>query len=380
MLHIFSCLCSGPEDETVAELIGGQPDKAGTFPIWLSFTGDQEMERQKSSQKQEWLVFFYSIPAKPPGGRTKIWRKLARIGAVRIKSAVYILPYSEDHHEILQWLIAELSSLGGDGALVRTETVEPFRQEELRELFNNRCIELYDKLTGRLSGLEQKLELAAKEMQVGRNDDLVPQVNKLLKELYRVKKIDFFRTDTGVGLEARMQAVKKAADQMTGLRRGGSPGFDNRISRCRREDFQGRIWLTRKNPFVDRMASAWLIRRYIDGDAEFGFIDKPAGPDQKAQSKEKKQVTYDIKNGDFTHVGQLCTFEVLCKSFGVEDHAVLRIGRMVHDIDLNDEKYGVQGAEGVKLILTGIRKRAVSDQEALEKGMEIFEALHMSSP
>jgi hypothetical protein len=100
--------------------------------------------------------------------------------------------------------------------------------------------------------------------------------------------------------------------------------------------------------------------------------------DNDIQAKVKKQVTFDIKNGDFTHVGQLCTFEVLCKSFGIEDRAVLRIGRMVHDIDLNDDKYGVQGTEGVKLILSGIRKAAASDLEALEKGMEIFEALHMS--
>ncbi|BCL61643.1 chrB protein [Desulfomarina profundi] len=315
--------------------------------------------------------FFLFNPGKTSGGRTKIWRKLARIGAVRLKSAVYVLPYSEEHHEILQWLIAELSSLGGDGALVRTGTVEPFSSNELVELFNDRCIELYGKLSGRLSGLEQKLELISREMQVGRRADLVTEMNKLRKELNRIKKHDFFGTSMGRDLDERLRTIKKAADRLS--RKGDSTGSGSyQIPRCRRENYQGRVWVTRKNPFVDRMASAWLIRKFIDGNPEFEFI---AGD---FQQKDEKKIAYDIKNGEFTHVGPLCTFEVLCESFGLTDHSVSRIGRIVHEIDLADGKYGRQAAEGVELVLSGIRKVSISDMEALEKGIEIFEALYVS--
>ncbi len=330
------------------------------------------MEKQKKSEKQEWLLFFYSIPARPPGGRTKIWRKLARIGAVRLKSAVYVLPYSQEHHEILQWLIAELSSLGGDGAMVRTETVEPFRPGELIALFNEKCIDLYGELSGRLSGLEQKLELIGKDMQIGRRADLITRMNTLQKELKRIKKIDFFGTNLGRDLDERMKNIKRAADRLSRKTHSGDSGADGHILQCRREDFQDRVWVTRKNPFVDRMASAWLIRKFIDDKPIFEFTEGDV------LQKDPKKTTYDIKNGHFTHVGRLCTFEVLCESFGLTDHSVRRIGRIVHDIDLGDGKYGSQAAEGVELVLSGIRKASISDMEALERGMEIFEALYVS--
>ncbi|MCL4474895.1 MAG: chromate resistance protein, partial [Nitrospirae bacterium] len=137
--------------------------------------------------------------------------------------------------------------------------------------------------------------------------------------------------------------------------------------------YQGKIWVTRKKPFIDRMASAWLIKRFIDKSASFDFIDE-----KDAVAVGRDAIVFDLSDGEFTHKGDLCTFEVLLRSFSLKDKTLRKLGELVHVLDIKDEKYRIPEARGVEEILTGIRKRAVDDRDALEKGMTVFEMLYAS--
>ena len=140
------------------------------------------------------------------------------------------------------------------------------------------------------------------------------------------------------------------------------------------EDFQNKKWVTRKRPFVDRMASSWLIRKFIDRNAEFKFMEEK----ETGLLAGKDIVTFDVKDGDFTHHADLCTFEALVRSFGIKDKVVKKIAEIVHELDVKDEKFKVDEARGIEGLLSGIRKTAKSDAEALEKEMEVFEMLYAS--
>lgn len=332
------------------------------------------MIKKNSTKNPDWLLFFYTVPAKPVGSRTKIWRKLTKIGAVKLKGAVYILPYSDEHHEILQWLISELSSLGGDGALVRTETIEPLNSGEIIDLFNRQCADRYHKLTDSFVSLEWKIDMLKKNVKTGLEKNLAAQLNKLQKELYAIGKTDFFKSKIGIELESRIKILKNEVPQLASVSKKRQPKTDNIQSLGqKREDYQGKTWITRTNPFVDRMASAWLIRKFIDNQAQFAFID-----DTEHEKVDPGSITFDIRNGDFTHFEDLCTFETLIVSFALKDRILQRIARIIHDIDLNEDKHRSLEADGVEMILSGIRKTATTDSSALEKGMDVLEALYAS--
>ena len=139
-------------------------------------------------------------------------------------------------------------------------------------------------------------------------------------------------------------------------------------------DYQGKIWVTRKKPFIDRIASALLIKGFIDKNAVFGFIDE-----NELEGLDKNTIAYDIIDGEFTHIGDMSTFEVLLKAFGLKGKALGMMAEIVRQLDLKDEKYKNPAAEGFRRILDGIRKTVKDDHEALEKGMSILEMLYASN-
>lgn len=318
---------------------------------------------------QEWLLIFYSVPSQPVSSRVKIWRKLAKAGAVQLKGAVYILPAAEEHEEFLQWLIGEVKSMGGDGAFVRTAEIRTMTDAAIRRLFTTQADQEYHRLEKALDVLERKIQSIRKGTKSEDGKHLADQVAKYTKEFEGVAKRDFFGSSTGQAMKKRLQAVEVA------LRDAGkkAPEEAASIMSRRTQDYQGKIWATRKKPFIDRMASAWLIKRFIDPRASFVFIDE-----RDIASLDNTTVAFDMRGAAFTHVGDLCTFEVLVKSFGIKDKAVKKIAEIVHDIDVKDDMYCKPEATGVEEILSGIRKIAKSDADGLERGMDAFEMLYQS--
>jgi len=200
---------------------------------------------------------------------------------------------------------------------------------------------------------------------------LFDQLSKLLKEFEEVKRIDFFSSKEGAALNERIKQVDAELKKISGTEtKKESPVA---ISPRAVDTYQGKVWVTRKKPFIDRMASAWLIKRFIDKSAAFDFIDE-----KDMDAVGRNSIVFDIRGGEFTHVSDLCTFEVLFKSFGFKDKTLKKMAEIVHNLDTKDEKYKSAEAKGLEDILIGIRKTAKDDRDALEKGMQVFEMLYMS--
>lgn len=325
--------------------------------------------RGETAKMPRWLLFFYSVPAKPTANRMRVWRRLIKAGAAPLKGSVYVLPYTDEHHELLQWLVSEVSSMKGEAAFVKAAGIETMTDAEVAALFDRQKEEAYRALGKRLDDVQRRLN-AVRVSSGSLNDKaLSAALDKCTREFEEIKGTDFFSSGAGVETGKRITALAAELAELSGGGTERSAGVAPRKA----GDYRGRTWVTRKRPFVDRMASAWLVRRFIDKDAAFAFVEEseagglPPGP-----------VTYDVRGGEFTHVGDLCTFEVLIKSFGLKDKALKSVAGLVHELDVKDARYGAPEARGVEEILAGIRKTAADDKDALEKGMAVFEMLYAS--
>ncbi len=324
------------------------------------------MTNRKASP--EWLLIFYNVPSQPVSNRMKIWRKLAKAGAVQLKGAVYILPANEEHEEFFQWLIGEVKSMGGDGAFVRVSEIKAMDEGDIRELFLRQAEKEYRGIERHIDALERKFQ-SAKKGTTGLAAALGGELSKLKKEFDAAQGRDFFGSPAGDVFLKRIRVLEgglKSVEQK-------KPEQPVRIEQKQIRNYQGRTWATRKNPFVDRMASAWLIRKFIDPKASFKFMDE-----RGLAKVGDRTVAFDVRGGEFTHAGDLCTFEVLVKSFGIKDKAVRKLAEIVHDLDVKDEKYGNPETAGLEEILTGIRKSLKDDAAALEQGMRAFEMMYQS--
>lgn len=318
-----------------------------------------------------WLLFFYSVPSKPVSSRMKVWRRLMGAGAVQLKGAVYVLPSTEEHHEFLQWLTADIASMNGEAAFVKVARVETVEDAELIDLFNRQRERDYHGLGKELDEVERRLNSIKKGTRPQDLKGLRARLARLLRDFDALEAVDFFSSAAGRALRKRLEAAKGEMDSFGHADIPRAPQAV--VTPKRREEYRKRVWATRRRPFVDRMASAWLIRRFIDRDAVFTFFNEKTGAGLAPGA-----VAFDVHGGEFTHTGDLCTFEVLLKSFGLKDKVLRTIAALVHELDTKDGKYRTPEAKGMEELLSGIRKTAGSDAEALEKGMALFEMLYAS--
>ncbi|MBI5213124.1 MAG: chromate resistance protein [Nitrospirae bacterium] len=316
-----------------------------------------------------WLLFFYSAPSKPVSSRMKIWRRLIKAGSLPFKGAAYILPYSEEHYEFCQWLVSEVDAVGGEAAFIGAGKIETMKDREIIDLFNKQREKDYHDIEKRSEAIEIKIQSIKKGS--GRHAKKTAEAfNKLLKEFEAVRKIDFFSSKTGAIFKKKLDTLRA---ELAGIDASYTSIPSRAITPKRAADYQGRIWITRKRPFIDRMASAWLIKKFIDKNAVFRFADE-----KEIGQPGKKTVAFDVMGGEFTHIGDLCTFEVIAKAFTLNEKKIKKIAAIVHELDIKDDKYKAPEAKGIEEVLTGIRKTALNDADALEKGMTIFEMLYES--
>jgi hypothetical protein len=315
-----------------------------------------------------WLLFFYKVPAKPGNLRMKVWRRLLKLGAASLKGSVYILPHSEDHLEVLHWLTGEVASLGGEAAFAKVERIETIGDEEIVSLFQAQRANDYAPIAAALEALEGQLSSLEQQQDQQGLERVKGNFQKLLKNHRGVKGIDFFHCPQGSDIQERLERFEERFTQLTAHPQAERP---KSAGPRRKEDYQGKVWVTRRNPFVDRMASAWLIRRFIDPRARFEFLEKDQVP-----AEVPTAVSFDVPGGDFSHQQDRCTFEVLLETFGLRGKPLRKIAEVVHELDLKDGKFSNPQASGVDCILLGIRKTGADDREALEEGIKVFERLH----
>ena len=319
----------------------------------------------------KWILLIHQIAQDSPNLRVKIWRNLKKHGAVLFKNAVYMLPYSDEHEEIMQWLCNQIKEGGSDASLFITESLDKKQDEEIMKSFHEICDKEYISLI-EVCDAELK-KITQREDTEGISESLVHEckrkLNEILKSADDISKIDFFHAP-----QKEILLQKIASLQKTLLKWTKTSEKEIKVTGkvYQIKDFSGKKWATRKDIFIDRIASAWLIRRFIDPKARFVFVSKGT------EKVPRGTVPFDMYGSEFTHHGEDCTFETLMKAFDLKDPALQSIAEMVHDIDLKDNKYGRKEADGIAQIVTGLSQKLKEDNKLLEKGLEIFDALYQN--
>jgi hypothetical protein len=294
-----------------------------------------------------WLLLLYSLPAHRNTQRVAVWRRFRKIGALQLTTSTYLLPDQPGHYEHFQWLTKLIRDSGGEATLVRVREIEGMPDEKLVGLFNEARDREYGPIGKGLLNLSRERKPRA---------ETAEQLSRLTRHFRDLRAIDFFNSQRGQELEIQLQKLERSSAAKAAL------------SRIRPKDYRGRTWLTRPRPQIDRTGSAWLIQKFIDPEARFVFANKT-----RANSKA---VSFDMIDAEFSHVGEDCTFETLSKRFAIRDKAVRKIGEMIHDADLEDEKFQQTEGIGLDRILKGWGKAGLSDEEILRRGFECFEALY----
>jgi hypothetical protein len=194
-------------------------------------------------------------------------------------------------------------------------------------------------------------------------------IAKLERDFEETRRTDFFASATGRDLGTRIERAQGALNELAAAAQRAPRSAE--IPLRDPDAYRARRWVTRRDPFIDRMASAWLIRKFIDPAAAFGFIDE-----EDVAAAAAVTVAFDVRGGEFTHVDDLCTFEVLVRSFALKDPALAKVVEIVHDLDVKDDRYRRAEAAGVQEILEGVRRISSGDADALERGMAVFEMLY----
>jgi hypothetical protein len=310
--------------------------------------------------KAPWLLLIHQLPAKPAYARVKVWRRVQALGAVIVKNAVYALPSNEETQEDFAWLAREIVELGGEALVCEAELVEGLADNELRGMFVAARNMDYARLAEEARTLTERFDNASTDGELG---DIANQVGRLRKQLSEVAAIDFFEADGRdaveqpiVHLENRLQRGSEAMTPQQGT--PAMPPADSTV------------WVTREHVQIDRIASAWLIRRFVDPAARFKFV---AG---RSYAPRAGEVRFDMFEGEYTHEGDRCTFEVLLQRAGLDDPALAAIGEIIHDIDLKDGKFGREETAGIRTVMSGIAAAHREDEHRLARGAAVLDDLY----
>jgi len=316
---------------------------------------------------QRRLLLLHQIPTKPAYFRVKIWRRLNAIGAVAIKGAVYALPAGDQSREDFEWLLKEIIEGGGEAMIWEATLLAGMSDQEVRELFNAARDDEYTDIIK----VVRKLDAALVAMPSANVSEAAAQLKRLMSRRDTIVAIDFFGANgreaaDGIleALEARLSTLEIAVQE--GVVDGRQKEAPMSMS------LKGRTWVTRQDVHVDRIASAWLIRRYIDSEAQFKFVQA------KNYTLLADELRFDMFEAEFTHEGDMCTFEVLLSRFALREPALVAIGQVVHDIDLKDNKFGREETAGIKALIAGVCVSTSSDEERLTRGGAVFDVLFES--
>jgi hypothetical protein len=310
-----------------------------------------------------WLLLIHQIPPKPDYFRVKIWRRLQRLGAVAIKNSVYALPKNDQTQEDFQWVLREIVEGGGEASLCEARFVDGLSDDQVESLFQAARSAEYDQITEEAHRLAE-LPLPNGQLDETRRTQLEIDLARLKRRLAEAVAIDFFGAPGREAAEGLISGVEARMQE----KRSGKKIVSAVVTR--REDFRGKVWVTRKGIHVDRMASAWFTRRFIDSDARFKFV--PA----KGYKPLPGELRFDMFEAEFTHEGDRCTLEVLIDQTGVNDPALSPIAEIVHDIDLKDSKFGRQETIGIERLIAGIAMAHKDDETRLARGGAVFDDLY----
>jgi len=309
-----------------------------------------------------WLLLIHQIPPKPDYLRVKIWRRLQRLGAVAVKNSVYVLPKSEQAQEDFQWVLREVVESGGDASLCEARFVDGLSDDDVMQLFRSAREDNYQEISRDVERITTSFSKKTKS-DSDNGKRLAVELERIHKRMAEVVAIDFFGAPGREGAERLIFAVDARMQE-------GTPAGKAAKAKWPLQNFQGRTWVTRKGIHVDRMASAWLILRFIDSNALFKYVPS------KGYQPQPAEVRFDMYEAEFTHEGDHCTFEVFLKRFGFEDPALRPIAEIVHDIDLKDSKFAREETTGIDRVIAGIAMSYKEDEARLTRARALFDDLY----
>ncbi len=297
-----------------------------------------------------WLLLTFTLPTKRASQRVEVWRKLQRYGTVALGNSGYLLPRNPANEERFQWLATAIRKYGGDASIVHVRSIDNISTPQLIGRFAEARAREYQDL---IRELQTFSSMPIQKRAVGR-------LSRLRSRFQEIVEVDFF----GSPLQKRVGELLTRADEAR---------VATRVSetvQIKPQDYKNRVWVTRPRPGVDRSACAWLIRRLIDPKARFAFAPEGQVP--------RTAVPFDMFHGGFGHRGDNCTFETLQEEFRVRDRRAKVISEIIHDADLADGKFGRKEGYGIDEVLKGWARQRISDQELLNRGMQLIEGLYHS--
>ena len=294
-----------------------------------------------------WLLFIFALPTKRASQRVEAWRKLRRYGALALKSGGHVLPNSPANREHFEWLGAMIRKSAGSASVMQVHSFDDHSDARLQRLFLEERSRDYEAIIADIRRLTRAKEKKTSDL------------TRIRRRFQEVTAIDFYNSP----LRSRVETLLAQLEEY-----GKSEPID--VSKTKNKAYRNRIWITRPRPGIDRVSSAWLIRNFIDAHAKFIFDDDPA--------RHPNAVPFDMFQAKgFGHRGDDCTFETLCKEFSIRGRRVRTIAQIIHDADLEDEKFGRFEGLGLDCTLIGWAKNGVSDEELLRRGMELIEGLYV---
>ena len=297
-----------------------------------------------------WLLLTFTLPTKRASQRVEVWRKLQRYGTVPLGNSGYLLPSNPANEERFQWLATSIRKYGGDASIVHVRSIDNISTPQLIARFAEARAREYQEL---IRELQKFSSLPVQNRVVGR-------LSRLRGRFQEIVEVDFFDSP----LQKRVGDLLAQADEARVTTRVPE------TAPIKRQDYKNRVWVTRPRPGVDRSASAWLIRRFIDPKARFAFAPEERVP--------PAAVPFDMFQGGFGHRGDNCTFETLQNDFRIRDRKVKLISEVIHDADLADDKFGRKEGYGIDEVLKGWARQGIPDQELLDRGMQLIEGLYHS--
>jgi hypothetical protein len=296
-----------------------------------------------------WLLLTFTLPTRRASQRVEVWRKLQRYGTVLLGNSGYLLPNTPANEERFQWLATSVRKYRGDASIVQVQSIDNISTPQLIARFAEARARDYQELIGQLK------EFSA----MPRPDRAVGRLSRLRGRLQEIVEVDFFDSP----LQKRVAELLAKADATRMTTRPAE------IRKINSRDYKNRVWVTRPRPGVDRCASAWLIRRFVDSKARFAFVPEDQVP--------KNSVPFDMFHQDgFGHRGEDCTFETLQKDFKIRDRRMKVISEIIHDADLADEKFGRKEGYGIDEVLKGWALQGIPDQELLDRGIQLIGGLY----
>ena len=299
----------------------------------------------------DWLLLTFTLPTKRASQRVEIWRKLQRYGTVPLGNSGYLLPNNPVNEERFQWLATAIRKYKGDASIVHVQSIDNLSTPQLVARFAEARAREYQEL---IRELQEFSSLPPQKQSVGR-------LSRLRSRFQEIVEVDFF----GSPLQKRVAELLSRADAARVATHKPEPAA------IRPRDYKSRVWVTRPRPGVDRSASAWLIRRFVDVKARFTFAPEDKVPPEA--------VPFDMfHERGFGHRGDDCTFETLQKQFKIRDRRISVISEIIHDADLADGKFGRKEGYGIDEVLKGWARQGLSDRELLARGMQLIEGLYHS--